>query len=53
MDMDFAIDGPLVRTLTASYPIPVRQAAVLLHASSRQHLAMMPLRFAGSSPPSG
>src|SRR4029077_15037089 len=37
----------------ASYPVSVRQVAVLLHASFRHHLAMMPLRFAKPSPPSG
>jgi len=39
--------------LTASYPVPVRQVAALLHASFRHHLAMMPLRFASTSPPPG
>lgn len=37
----------------ASYPVSVRQVAILLHASFRQHLAAMPLRFANPSPPSG
>ena len=37
----------------ASYPVSVRQVAVLLHASFRHRLAVMPLRFAKPSPPSG
>ena len=37
----------------ASYPISVRQVAVLIHASFRRHLAMTPLRFTNPSPPSG
>ena len=37
----------------ASYPISVRQVAVLLHTSFRHRLAEMPLRFAKPSPPSG
>ena len=37
----------------ASYPIPVRRVAALLHASFRPHLTMTPLRFANTSPPSG
>ena len=53
MDMDFAIRCPLVPTKPASYPVSVRQVAVLLHASFRHHLAGMPLRFANPSPPSG
>ena len=40
-------------TKPASYPVSVRQVAVLLHASFRHHLAAMPLRFANPSPPSG
>ena len=40
-------------TKPASYPVSVRQVAVLLHASFRHHLAGMPLRFANPSPPSG
>ena len=40
-------------TRTASYPVSVRQVAVLLHASFRHRLAGMPLRFANPSPPSG
>jgi hypothetical protein len=39
--------------MTASYPVSVRQVAVLLHASFRHHLAVMPLRFASTSPPPG
>ncbi len=38
---------------SASYPISVRQAAGLLHASFRPRLAATPLRFANPSPPSG
>ena len=37
----------------ASYPVSVRQVAVLLHASFRPRLATTPLRFASASPPSG
>jgi hypothetical protein len=37
----------------ASYPVSVRQAAVLLHTSFRHRLAVMPLCFAKPSPPSG
>src|SRR3954453_13159905 len=37
----------------ASYPVPVRQVATLLHASFGPHLAATPLRFANTSPPSG
>src|SRR3954471_16266541 len=37
----------------ASYPVPVRQVATLLHASFRPRLATTPLRFANTSPPSG
>src|SRR3954467_6401937 len=40
-------------TRAASYPIPVRQVATLLHAASRRRLAETPLRFANTSPPSG
>src|SRR5438132_3566561 len=38
---------------SASYPVSVRQAAGLLHASSIPRLAATPLRFANPSPPSG
>ena len=55
-----ALDGSGLRDLsltrptwTASYPIPVRRVAALLHASFRPHLTMTPLRFANTSPPSG
>jgi hypothetical protein len=34
------------------HPVLVYQAAALLHASFRSHLAMTPLRFANPSPPS-
>ena len=44
---------PARPTKPASYPVSVRQVAVLLHASFRHHLAGMPLRFANPSPPSG
>ena len=44
---------PARPTRDASYPVSVRQVAVLLHASFRHHLAMMPLRFTKPSPPSG
>src|SRR5450631_2264898 len=37
----------------ASYPVSVRQVAVLLHTSFRHRLAVVPLRFAKPSPPSG
>ena len=37
----------------ASYPVPVRQATILLHASSRPRLTTTPLRFTNPSPPSG
>src|SRR5919205_861295 len=38
---------------SASYPVLVHRAAVLLHASFRPRLAATPLRFANPSPPSG
>jgi len=53
-----SMDGGLRRvwaarpTSTAYYPIPVRQAATLLHAAFRPRLATTPLRFANPSPPS-
>lgn len=53
-----SMDGGLRRLLparptrTAYYPIPVRQVAVLLHASFRRPLARTPLHFASPSPPS-
>ena len=40
-------------TWTASYPIPVRRVAVLLHTAFRRSLATPPLCFASTSPPSG
>jgi hypothetical protein len=40
-------------TMTASYPVPVRRVAALLHASFRPRLATTPLPFANPSPPSG
>ena len=39
-------------TSTAYSPIPVRQAATLLHASFRRCVTATPLRFANPSPPS-
>ena len=53
MTVDFAINGSLVRPGRPRYPVLVHRAAALLHASFRPHLAMMPLRFANPSPPSG
>ena len=56
----WALDGYGLRDLlltrpakAASYPIPVRRVAALLHAAFRPHLTMTPLRFANTSPPSG
>ena len=55
-----ALDGYGLRDLmltrpanSASYPVPVRRVATLLHASFRPRLATTPLRFANPSPPSG
>src|ERR1700730_3000265 len=55
-----ALDGyglcdilPARPTSAASYPVSVRRVATLLHASFRQSLAVLPLRFASASPPSG
>src|SRR5206468_4718554 len=53
MAVDFAIIGSLVRPGRPRYPVLVRRAATLLHAFFRPHLAMIPLRFANPSPPSG
>ena len=53
MAADFAITCSLVRPGRPRYPVLVHQAAALLHASFRPHLAMTPLRFANPSPPSG
>src|SRR4051812_22443720 len=53
MDMDFAIPCPLVRPSLPHYPISVRLVAISFHASFRQFLAVLPLRFARASPPSG
>ena len=44
---------PARPTSSASYPISVRRVATLLHASFRQFLTVLPLRFASASPPSG
>ena len=47
-------DQPPARpTKPASYPVPVRQVAVLIHASFRHPLARVSLRFTNPSPPSG
>jgi len=43
----------LFPTKAASYPVSVRRLATLLHASFRQSLAVLPLRYASASPPSG
>ena len=55
-----ALDGyglcdflPARPTMTASYPVSVRQAAPLIHASFRLFLTVQPLRFSSTSPPSG
>ena len=53
MDMDFAGPCTLVRPLSASYPVSVRQIAALLNASFRRRLTTTPLRFTSPSPPSG
>src|SRR5260370_34053245 len=53
MDRGFAAICPLARTLPASHPVFVHRLASLLHASFRPHLAVRPLRFAITSPPSG
>src|SRR5262249_48080168 len=53
MAVDFAIIGSLVRPGRPRYPVLVHRAATLLHAFFRPPLAMMPLRFANPSPPSG
>jgi hypothetical protein len=45
--------GPARPARRASYPVAVRQVAILLHASFRQRLATPPLRFANPAPPSG
>src|SRR5262249_12027405 len=44
---------PARPTSAASYPVSVRRVATLLHASFRQSLAVLPLRFASAPPPSG
>ena len=55
-----ALDGyglrcqlPACPTPYASYPVLVHRLALLLHAAFRNHLAMIPWRFAITSPPSG
>src|SRR6185369_7132371 len=53
MTVDFAFVCTLVRSGRPRYPVLVHRATALLHAFSRPHLAMTPLRFANPSPPSG
>src|SRR5690348_13935629 len=53
MDRGFAAICQFARTLPASHPVFVHRLASLLHASFRPHLAVRPLRFAITSPPSG
>jgi hypothetical protein len=53
IDMGFAICCPLARHRRPHHPVLVHRPACLLHASSRPHLAVTPLRFARPSPPSG
>ena len=53
MDMGFAIILPARPTPYASDPVLVHRLARLLHASFRRSLAVTPLRFAITSPPSG
>ena len=53
MTVDFAISCSLVRPGRPRYQMLVHQAAALLHAVFRPHLAMTPLRFANPSPSSG
>jgi len=55
-----ALDGyglcdflPARPTSAASYPVAVRRVTISLHASFRQSLAVLPLRFTRASPPSG
>jgi len=53
MDRGFAAMCQFARTLPASHPVLVHRLASLLHASFRPYLAVRPLRFAITSPPSG
>ena len=53
MDMDFAVDCPLVRPRLPRYPVAVRRVASSLRTSFRRFLAVPPLRFTRASPPSG
>jgi hypothetical protein len=46
----YHFDGSARPTSAASYPVSVCRVATLLHASFRQSLAVLPLRFAGASP---
>src|SRR5207248_8018404 len=52
MDMGFAISCLLARHRRPHHPVLVHRPACLLHASFRPHLAVTPLRFAITSPPS-
>jgi hypothetical protein len=53
MDMGFPILCSLARHRRPRHPVFVHRPACLLHASFRPHLAVTPLRFAITSPPSG
>ena len=53
MDMGFAITCSLARHRRPHHPVFVHRPACLLYASFRPHLAVTPLRFAITSPPSG
>ena len=53
MDMGFAITCSLARHRRPHHPVLVHRPVYLLHASFRPHLAVTPLRFAITSPPSG
>jgi len=53
MDMGFAITCSLARHRRPHHPVLVHRPAYLLHASFGPHLAVTPLRFAITSPPSG
>jgi hypothetical protein len=53
MDMDFAIDCPLVLPRLPRYPVAVRGVASSLYTSFRRSLAVPPLCLTRASPPSG
>src|SRR2546427_5552977 len=53
MDKGFAVFRPLARCRRPHHPVFLHRLAPLLHASFRPHLAMTPLRFPITSPPSG